>query len=323
MLNLPTTSTYTGLATPAAPNSFPELFGYHQARPLIADALESAPLLGIDGEGEPVAIDLDSDSPHVLISAASGGGKSVILRSIAAQALAAGNKVAFLDVKRHSHRWAKNLPGADYASTLPEIGDALVALGMEVHRRNEIVDSFPGPVEEAPVGERIIVVFEEMNATMGQLQALGRKLPRDKYDAIDALGDIMFMGRAAKMHVVAVAQYATAAALGGGDIRENFSTRILIRYSDRAWKMLTDVWPPQPSPEEPGRGMVCRAGKARETQFLYLSEEEAATLVREAHRARNGADAAEPARRDRRQARQEAFRRTLEGRMALHRQGRL
>ncbi|MEU3052253.1 P-loop NTPase family protein [Streptomyces griseus] len=298
------TGIYSGLATPTASLHFPTRFDYETARELIESAFESAPLLGVDGDGNAISVCLDDDSPHILVSAASGGGKSVLLRSIASQVMGNGGQAVFLDLKRHSHRWAKNLPNALYAQTLPEIGNALVALGAEVHRRNEVVENFAGPIEEAPVGERLVVVFEELNATMSQLQALDKKLPRGSYGALDAFRDIMFMGRAAKVHVVAVAQYATCAALGGGDIRENFSTRILIRYTKQAWTMLAyDCGLPQPAPEETGRGMVCRGGKARQTQFLYLTEEEAAEIARGGHREPDVGPVRQHLR-DRRQARQ-------------------
>lgn len=277
------TGPYSQLSTPAATLGFPDLLSYRDGFHHVAEAPESAPVLGVDGEGNPVSVDFDNDSPHILVSAASGGGKSVIVRSVIAQTLANGGKAVFLDLKRHSHRWAKNLPNVAYAQTLPEIGNALVSIGMEVHRRNEIVENHPGPIEEAPVGERLVIGFEELNATMGQLQEMNRKLPRGSYNAMDAFRDIMFMGRAAKVHIVAVAQFATAASMGGPDIRENFSTRILIRYTKQAWTMLAyDCGLPQAAPEEAGRGMVCRGGKARQTQFLYLTEEEAAQMVRDA-----------------------------------------
>jgi DNA segregation ATPase FtsK/SpoIIIE-like protein len=271
---------YAQLSSAAQTLHFPPILKLKDARPHVADSSESAPLLGVDGNGDPVSVDLDSDSPHILVSAATGGGKSVILRSVTSQVLSQGGMAAILDLKRHSHRWAKRLtPNVAYAQDLPSIGDTLVTIGHEVHRRNQVVEEFDGPIEEAPVGPRFVVVFEEMNATMAQLKELDRKLPRGTYRALDAMRDIMFMGRAAKVHIVAVAQYATASAMGGTEIRENFNTRILIRYTERAWKMLTDVWPPQPSPSEPGRGMVCMNGKALQTQFLFMTEEEAFELV--------------------------------------------
>lgn len=272
---------YHQMSSASQSMQFPTVLRMEDAADMISDSPSSAPLLGVDGAGEPLSVDFDSDSPHVLISAASGGGKSVILRSITAQHLANGGVAAILDLKRHSHRWAKSLaPVCAYAHKLTDIGDYLVSVGKEVHRRNEIVDEYDGPIEDAPVGPRLLVVLEELNATMQQLSRLDRQLGKGQYTASDALRDIMFMGRAAKVHVVAVAQFATAQAMGGGDIRENFSTRILLRYTKQAWTMLAyDCGYPVSAPEEPGRGMVCRGGKARETQFLYLSEDEAKQLV--------------------------------------------
>lgn len=278
------TGPYSGQSTAAQSCGFPAILNLDRAEELIRESPSSAPLLGVDGTGDPVSIDLDSDSPHVLVNAATGGGKSALMRSMTAQILARGGLATVLDLKRHSHRWTKGLPNVAYAKTIPEIGNALVELGLEVHRRNEIVENFDGPVEEAPVGPRLVIVFEEMNATMGQLQAYARNnrsKARTEYSALDGLNDVMFMGRAAKVHILANAQYATNQAVGGGDIRENFATRVLLRYSEQAWRMLAGIWPPLPAPEEPGRGMVVRAGKARQTQFLYLTEEEARAMVLE------------------------------------------
>ncbi|MCA1839955.1 MAG: hypothetical protein LC723_06450, partial [Actinobacteria bacterium] len=87
-------------------------------------------------------------------------------------------------------------------------------------------------ITDAPVGKRTIILFEEMNATFEQLQDMTRRVFRnvETYTATDGLKDVMFMGRAARMHVFAVGQYMEARATGGSAIRVNFSTRILIRH---------------------------------------------------------------------------------------------
>lgn len=271
---------YSQMSTASQSLGFPETLTFSDAAGLIQHSEESAPVLGVDGTGKPISVDLDSDSPHMMVSASTGGGKSVVLRTIAAQMLHNGAVATILDVKRHSHRWAKNLPNVGYAASLPEIGNALVELGREVHRRNEIVENWPGTIETAPVGPRIVVVFEEMNATMAQLKELTRRIPNGTYDAMDALNDIAFMGRAAKVHLLAVGQFMDARTVGSA-IRECFATRILIRYTKQTWTMLAwDAGLPQAAPEQKGRGMVVRGGKARETQFLFLTEEEAAALAR-------------------------------------------
>lgn len=291
---------YSGMSTPR--NDFPKILTYADAQASMWSLPESMLYLGVDGEGSPITADLASDSPHVLISAASGAGKSVTARSIATQALVKGYTVVILDAKRHSHRWAKSLPGVHYATTMPEIANALVSVAAEMHRRNEVVEQWPGDVESAPVGSRILVLFEEMNATMDSLADLDKQLAKGDYGTTAAFGDVMFLGRAAKVHMVAVSQYADAKTLKTA-WRENFGVRILIQHSWEAWNMLVPragrAGGAPAAPTQKGRGYVVLNGKARETQLMYMDEELSASLVREFA----PPIASTPRRKERRQAR--------------------
>ncbi|MFB6945618.1 hypothetical protein ACFWGL_40105 [Streptomyces sp. NPDC060286] len=59
-------------------------------------------------------------------------------------------------------------------------------------------------------------------------------------------------------------------------MRENFSTRILVRYTLNAWRMLVPEVSPIPMPtEHHGRVQVATRGRAQETQVLNLSNAEA------------------------------------------------
>lgn len=276
---------YADLTSPTSAVHIPDIVDWETAKEFIYQARSNELFLGIDGEGEPTFVNLDDEAPHVLINAGTGGGKSTLARGMATQAAMHGHNVVFLDAKRHSHRWAKNLPGGiHYAQTFSEIGDTLVSIGMELHRRNEVIEQYPGDIADAPVGPRIVIVFEEMNATLSKLRRMTKRGPEGQYNADDALEDIVFMGRAAKIHVIAIAQFASASAMGGSDIRENFGYRILSRYTKQAWTMLAyDCGTPLPAPKHVGRGRICHSGHAEETQFLYLTEEQAAWLVRAAY----------------------------------------
>lgn len=241
---------------------------------------ESAPLMGIGPKGAQVSVDLDSESPHILVNASTGGGKSVITRRLTAQLLHDGAQAVILDVKRHSHKWARGLPQVQYARDVAEVHDALVALGEEGHRRNLIVDQWEGEEGEEPVGPRMVVLLEEANATVAKLKRYWASI-REKTDpkespAIDALREVLFMGRAVKLHVLLVAQSATASALGGPEVRECFATRIMARYTVNAWRMLVpEVWPPPRSTRHIGRAQVVLGGIATETQILFMKPEEA------------------------------------------------
>lgn len=230
-----------------------------------------------EGVSGPVSVDLDAESPHILVNAPTGLGKSAVARSIAVQRLAQGDVVVFLDVKMHSHVWARGLaPNVHYADTDASVGAALVNLGRELLRRNTVVRD-GGPPEL--VGPRVVVVFEETNATLTHLKALDKRLD-GSYGALDAFRDLMFMGRAVGMHVVAFAQLASYRSGLSADLIENFGTKVLIGASQRAWRWLAPECGAFFSPPElDGRGVVCRGNRAREAQLCWVEESDAAALV--------------------------------------------
>lgn len=247
-------------------------------------AKESAPILGIGRRGKFISVDLDSESPHILISASTGAGKSVQTRAIATQLMRNGAQGTILDLKRQSHRWAKDLPGITYCRDIGPIHDQIIAIAAEGMRRNKLADDIPDDVDTEQLakllGPRLFVVLEEINATINKLQDYWAEI-REKSDpksspAVKALGEILFMGRAVRINVIAIGQLLTARALGGPEARECFTTRILSRFSVNAAKMLIpEIMPPPKSSRHPGRVQVCIGGVAHETQVTLFSDKEA------------------------------------------------
>jgi hypothetical protein len=255
------------------------MFAEDSTRALVTAAAESAPLIGVGPQDIRVSVDLDAESPHILVSASTGGGKSVITRTMAAQMLHNGSQLVVLDFKRHSHKWARGLPNVAYCRDIQDSHDALVKLGQEGHRRNIVVDDWEGE-DEPNVGPRLALILEEANATVAKLKrywtATREKSDPKESPAIDALREILFMGRAVRMHVFLVAQSATAAALGGPEVRECFATRILARYTRNAWNMLVpEVQPVPRSTRHIGRAQVVLGGQAHETQVAFFTDSEA------------------------------------------------
>lgn len=261
----------------------PKRVTFDDARPLIESAPESAPLIGVGHRDAPVSVDLDSESPHILISASTGGGKSVTARAILAQILHNGGLALVLDIKLISHAWARGLPNVRYVRHIEDIHDALVALRPELDRRNALVDEGAdqdGNTDHVDLGPRLVVLLEEINGTSQRLQSHWQEIrgsddPK-RSPAVDALADALYMGRAVRIHVLALGQMLTARALGGPELRECFGTRILARYTANAWRMLLpEVWPMPKSSRHPGRVQVGLAGQARETQVAFLQPSEA------------------------------------------------
>jgi hypothetical protein len=170
------------------------------------------------------------------------------------------------------------VPGVRYFRDIGEIHAALLELGKEGRRRNLAFDDIDID-DVAPQFPRLVVICEELNATTSMLKQYwhNNREPGDQptSPAIMALGQLLFMGRAVRIHVLAVAQLATAKDLGGPEQRENYAVRILARYTANAWKMLVPECTYTPSTRHPGRAQVCIGGTATETQVLFMTPHEA------------------------------------------------
>jgi hypothetical protein len=163
---------------------------------------------------------------------------------------------------------------------IADIHDQLIEVGLEGRRRTRVADELGIGTDPDAIGPRLLILLEEVNATMKQLARYGERT-RESGDpkvspAIDALNEVLYMGRQARMHVLLVAQSATARALGGPEVREQFATRILARYSMNAWRMLApEVHPAPKSTKHPGRTQVVIGGTASQTQVLFFTDSEA------------------------------------------------
>ncbi|MFE4373988.1 hypothetical protein ACFRMN_38310 [Streptomyces sp. NPDC056835] len=132
-----------------------------------------------------------------------------------------------------------------------------------------VADELGIDADPKAIGPRLLILLEEVNATMKMLARYWEKI-RESGDpkvspAIDALNEILYMGRQLRMHVLLVAQSATARALGGPEVREQFSTRIL-----------------GPAPKwskHRGRGHVIQDDEVHETQAIWMTDADVVTWL--------------------------------------------
>ncbi|GAB1642513.1 helicase HerA domain-containing protein [Krasilnikovia sp. MM14-A1259] len=226
-----------------------------------------------------VTLSLHEDSPHIAVSAGSGAGKSVLAQLVAVQVLARGGLVVILD-RKGSHRWALGQRGVDYCTKPAQMHDALLRLAALANQRN---DDALHEADDWDPGRRHLVICEELNATIGQLAnywaEVRTKGDPKKSPAIAALADLLFMGRSAKVNVLAIAQMLTARAIGGPEARENFGIRLLARYTSNAWKMLVPEASMPRAGRTLGRWQMVIGGVATEVQVAYLTTVQARALA--------------------------------------------
>lgn len=263
----------------------PARVGLADVQAAIDAAADTYLVLGLGRAARAVGASLDDDSPHVMLSQGSGSGKSTTGRLIGSQMLHKGAVLMVWDYKRISQNWAKGLPGVAYCKTPAQIHAAALWLLAEIERRNEVADAaadWEGNVH-ANVGPRIIVLAEELNATMNRLRAYWRGIREssdpDRSPAVEAIEDALFMGRQVRVNIVAVGQKMSVRASGSGEARENMGIRLLGRYTRSSWKMLVDDLPFIPSSNQPGRIQVITGNVAQETQVARLTAREARELA--------------------------------------------
>jgi hypothetical protein len=232
-------------------------------------------VIGVAAGGRPVGVDLDSESPHMAVSAGTGAGKSNMLRVVAAQLMHHGASLVVLDLKRRSHRWAKGLESVTYCREASEIHRALIEVAAEAMERNVQADQY-GDDQEPPWQRRVVLV-EELNSTMEELSTYWRDElgERGVSPALRAYRQLLFMGRQVRVNLLTAAQLLTAQAAGGPAARAQYGTVVMSRFNQRAWKMLLPEISPIPKAgRHPGRGWVALGGQADEVQIVFMTERE-------------------------------------------------
>ncbi|MFJ3176617.1 hypothetical protein ACIPJK_38560 [Streptomyces roseus] len=234
-----------------------------------AARLSEHPLIGLDAEGG--AVHLTPADGHVLAVAPPGMGTTELLRSIGAQALAAGQHLDILDVHHVGHDWARGLDRVTYVDDPDQLHRHLIGLAHQA--RGRAAKGHPGP--------RRLLLVENDGTTQVLLDHQAD--PRPNGVALDALTAVLAHGRLAGIQVVLACRELPGPL--NGLARDLFSTRLLIEPNDRTWRIagLTDRTRPPSTGFRPGLWHhLTRDGDHRLVQAARIAQDAAATL---AHRA--------------------------------------
>jgi hypothetical protein len=273
----------------------PEFIDFEMAKPYLEQATDTRYFLGLGLRGKPIFIDLDLDSPHIAFSFGSGGGKSTVIRLLAAQVLRLGGKVVILDHAKEgdSHAdWVYDdhgnlLPGVEFHTDTAGVHEALINLEEERARRSRAAHQAKRFKRTPPHFQRILVVGEELNTGTPMLTDHWKQLRKELKDAegdeqplrspaLGAMAALVNAGRAQRMNFGAVAQRFDAKVIGGGDVRASFMVRVLARFGEDARRMLIPTVDPKPrSSNHPGRMTWAAEDQAEVLQAAFLTPVEA------------------------------------------------
>ena len=171
-------------------------------------------VFGLQEDGTFLEWDLNS-IPHALIGGATGSGKTVVLNTLAAQALYNVDlfELYVCDPKRTDFTWTPEFPNVTrYAATDKEICEAISAATQEMDRRQSLLSRVGvrniGQLREkfrnepdleqqfGPAPRRLVILFDE----------LGEFLAKDHTEAHAGLEKIGRLGRAMEVNILAAAQ---------------------------------------------------------------------------------------------------------------------
>lgn len=264
------------LSSPPEP---PELIGFSDVEHHLLHQREWDFLYGITGAGAAFSISVTGDTPHGAVSSGSGGGKSELLKGIAAQAGHKGWSLVVLDWKEESQPWARGLPGVRYVVDIASIHDMCVQLGEEIEWR-KANPSAPRP--------RVLVLAEEWSITAPLLtdywaalrsmaDAEEKRTMPARSPAITSLMKVIFAGRALGVFLQLVAiRFSARVTNGNADLRESFQVINMARYKPQTVKMLApDVKPFPRKSKHPGRWVAVNGDEAIVYQAVLWSDEAA------------------------------------------------
>jgi hypothetical protein len=253
-------------------------------------------LLGVGKNEELITASMVTDSPHVAITAGTGGTKSNMGGWLLFQMLRLGAIGVVFDAKRRlSYPWILKdgnrdlvqLPNMGYAYTVSQLHDGMAWLSDELDRRGDV--AFAGMDTRgkvhANVGAPFVGLAEELNLAVPRLRMYHQENRPSgssaRSPAFTGLGETAFAGRQVRMHLILIGQMLTAEVTGSKDssVRSQCGIKLLTRYELALWKMMCGDVPMPPSPTQVGRFQAVTASGVKEVQTPELDPVMARELV--------------------------------------------
>lgn len=232
-----------------------------------------SPLIGLSYGKEPIRLDLDNEAPHVALSMGVGAGKSSVLLGIAVQGLKAGwEEITVIDPKYVSLAPISRDPRVNYCRTWEEQWNAIKAFKQMMDERYSMLNE-----DETLTFPRRVLILEEGNSWAEEMYLYWTTIlkGKGKCPIITDLAFILFKGRQVNCNIIGAWQRLSVRAIGSGDARDQFGTKMLARFSQQAWMSLVGTNPKPRSSRHPGRCILVTGERQIPVQLVYWTPSEA------------------------------------------------
>ena len=242
-------------------------------------------IAGYDNFGDPYIVSHMGDSPHHAYSMGSGAGKSVRLRTYAAQLLGKDNttQLTGFDTKRVSLACLRGIPGVTLYTDpkhMEDMWNGWYLLKEEMDRRYVEYEKDPASVESFPYH---YIVLEEGNDFSVQIKGFYMHELREKGGEnhppiwYEAIAPLLWQGREVRMFVIAVLQDFKERFFGNMSLRTSFGTVGMAKFKPGQWRTIIGT---TPVPElQTGQGRLCIVEGQSEKWIQGLYDDE--TYLRE------------------------------------------
>jgi hypothetical protein len=262
------------LASPRPPSMVP--WADHAA--LMEACSPGQVLIGLDRYARPFYGSFAIDDPHWGFSCGSGRGKSTFLMAVIAQIfhndpMATGLGI---DPKITSFAPLVGVPGFTVASNPNNPEEMWKAItGFEAMMQGRLADRAADPTVEFPVA---LLLLDEINQFSAMISAYWRGVKESGDPSVPPIwlkiAAVLWMGRVANCHVIAVGQRLDDKATGQIGLRDSLGFRGLAGYRPNQWDMLIGTRP-RPKSQKPKGRWIYDDGQAQTwVQNIYGSDSE-------------------------------------------------
>lgn len=257
----------------------PKKVPWDSIRTLAEDLPNSQLFYGLDEGHSTEVVDLDSDTPHVLLSIGTGGGKSATLMLMILQLMKKPDieRIIIIDPKMKSLNVFSRVEGVLIYRHAMQWQEAVGDFYGEMERRKNLgnLEDDDDDGQPKPYG-RWVMVVEELNTFAALSEDHWRGI-KDKGDPkmppwISQLALILFQARQFNMNVIAVGQEVTAATVGSNAARSQFGYKVLARFSPQVYKQITGASRPTKIRNVIGRHLIIKYGHEKAVQVAFTSK---------------------------------------------------